>query len=74
MKLWEAERGKCAIVQSIFADSALKNRLNGLGVEEGETVVVIKNAPFSAGILVMTATGFVVLRANLARQIEVAYV
>lgn len=74
MQLWEAERGKRAIVQSMFVDSVLKNRLNGLGIEEGETVVVMKDAPFSAGILVMTATGFAVLRKNLARQIEVAYV
>lgn len=74
MQLWEAERGKRAIVQSMFVDSVLKNRLNGLGIEEGETVVVMKDAPFSAGILVMTATGFAVLRKNLARQIEVSYV
>lgn len=73
MKLYEAARGKRATIRTVSADPALKSRLSGLGLEEGETVVVVKEAPFSPGILVMTATGYAVLRENLARQIEVTY-
>ena len=42
-------------------------------LERGGYAVAVRDAPFRAGVLVMTAAGYAVLRENLARAIEVTY-
>ena len=73
MKLSDAARGRRVKILKITAEPALIARMSGLGLERGGYAVAVRDAPFRAGVLVMTAAGYAVLRENLARAIEVTY-
>jgi len=67
----ELENGECGIVQKIAGKSALKTRLQEMGIIRGQKITVVKAAPFDDPIEVSVCNAHMSLRREEASLIQI---
>lgn len=71
MRLTEMKPGQVAIVRTVDAARDTRGRLMDLGIIPGSEVQLVRHLPLSQGLQVMVRRARLVLRNNLAEQIDV---
>lgn len=71
MRLTELKPGQVAIVRTVEAARDTRGRLMDLGIIPGSEVQLVRHLPLSQGLQVVVRRARLVLRNNLAAQIDV---
>lgn len=71
MRLTELKPGQVAIVRTVEATRDTRGRLMDLGIIPGSEVQLVRHLPLSQGLQVVVRRARLVLRNNLAAQIDV---
>lgn len=71
MRADQLKKGEIARIIHIDVEPFLKKRLFFMGVHEGERIRYIMSSPFYDPLLFMAAGNWLLLRKDIAKQIEV---
>lgn len=71
MNVCDLKRGECALVLSVSAEPAIRERLRVLGVYHGARVKLLKTSLFKKTFLLATGTGRAALGKSVASEVEV---
>lgn len=74
MKLNDAELGKKVVIKNVSLSATEKNRLTAFGIKDGAVVTPERLSAFKSSVLVRCGGVRVIMRAELAAEIEVDYV
>lgn len=71
MRLSDLKRGETALVLSVAADTALRERLKVLGIHAGARVKLLKTSVFRSTFLLATDSGKAALGRSVAEEIKI---
>ncbi len=71
MNICDMERGDVAVVLSVCAEKALRERLKVLGIYAGARIKLLKTSFFRKTFLLSSASGKVALGKSVASEVEI---
>ena len=71
MTLTELKINQKAVILKINCIKRARDRLNDIGVFEGDVITLINKAPFNDPLLIKVKNSYIAIRVSLASQIEV---